>query len=138
MGKYPEKGSIKNEYIFYESFIGRWSIGFYKTYVRQIPNTNNITAVYRQQTDNPFPAYFVSFISIYLFRGLYTLHIVSAILYKGKNFPADTWRLYNVASTSMQRHDVASMLRRRCIDVMCPLGFVCFHVQKLFLKKDLL
>ena len=36
--------------------------------------------------------------------------------------PADTWRLYNVASTSMQRHDVASTLRRRCINVMCPLG----------------
>ena len=36
--------------------------------------------------------------------------------------PADTWRLYNVDSTSMQRHDVASTLRRRCINVMCPLG----------------
>ena len=30
--------------------------------------------------------------------------------------------LYNVASTSIQRHDVASTLRRRCINVMCPLG----------------
>ena len=30
--------------------------------------------------------------------------------------------LYNVISTSMQRHDVASTLRRRCIDVMCLLG----------------
>ena len=38
------------------------------------------------------------------------------------NNPADTWRLYNVASTSMQRHDVASTLRRRCLNVMCPLG----------------
>ena len=37
-------------------------------------------------------------------------------------YPADTWRLYNVASTSMQRHDVASTLRRRCINVMCSLG----------------
>ena len=36
--------------------------------------------------------------------------------------PADTWRLYSVASTSMQCHDVASTLRRRCINVMCPLG----------------
>ena len=35
---------------------------------------------------------------------------------------AGTWRLYNVGSTSMQRHDVASTLRRRCIYVMCPLG----------------
>ena len=25
----------------------------------------------------------------------------------------------------MQRHDVASTLRRRCINVMCPLGGVC-------------
>ena len=37
-------------------------------------------------------------------------------------YPADTWGLYNVASTSMQRHDVASTLIRRCINVMCPLG----------------
>ena len=36
--------------------------------------------------------------------------------------PAGTWRKYNVASTSMQRHDVASTLRRRYIYVMCPLG----------------
>ena len=33
--------------------------------------------------------------------------------------PAGTWRKYNVASTSMQRHDVASTLRRRYIYVMC-------------------
>ena len=36
--------------------------------------------------------------------------------------PEGTWRLYNVVSTSMQRHDVASTLRRHCIDVMCLLG----------------
>ena len=36
--------------------------------------------------------------------------------------PAGTWRKYNVASTSIQRHDVASTLRRRYIYVMCPLG----------------
>ena len=35
------------------------------------------------------------------------------------SFPAGTWRKYNVASTSMQRHDVASTLRRRYIYVMC-------------------
>ena len=35
--------------------------------------------------------------------------------------PAGTWREYNVASTSMQRHDVASTWGRRCINVMCPL-----------------
>ena len=35
---------------------------------------------------------------------------------------AGTWHKYNVASTSMQRHDVASTLRRRYIYVMCPLG----------------
>ena len=52
------------------------------------------------------------------------VHTVSVILLKCS--PADTWRLYNVALTSMQRHDVASTLRRRCIDVMCPLGlFMC-------------
>ena len=37
-------------------------------------------------------------------------------------FQAGTWRLHNVVSTSMQRHDFASTLRRRCIDVMCLLG----------------
>ena len=49
--------------------------------------------------------------------------------------PAGTWRLYNVGSTSMQRHDVASTLRRRCINVLCLLGeqrpmafAVCFLV----------
>ena len=36
-------------------------------------------------------------------------------------YPAGTWRKYNVASTSMQRHDVASTLRRRYIYVMCLL-----------------
>ena len=39
-------------------------------------------------------------------------------------YPAGTWRKYNVASTSMQRHDVASTLRRRYIYVMYPLGIV--------------
>ena len=40
------------------------------------------------------------------------------------SYPAGTWHLYNVGSTSMQRHDVASTLRRRCINVMCLLGTV--------------
>ena len=35
--------------------------------------------------------------------------------------PAGTWRLYNVGSTSMQRHDVASTLRQLCINIMCLL-----------------
>ena len=30
--------------------------------------------------------------------------------------PAGTCRLYKIASASMQRHDVASTLRRPCID----------------------
>ena len=52
----------------------------------------------------------------------------SAISHHGDNVcdfptpPEGTWRSYNVGSTSMQRHDVASPLRRRCINVMCPLG----------------
>ena len=37
-------------------------------------------------------------------------------------YPVGTWRWYNVASMSMQRHDVALTLRRRCINVMRPLG----------------
>ena len=43
--------------------------------------------------------------------------------------PVGTRRLYNVISTSMQRHDVASTLRRRCIDVMCPLGGSLSHLE---------
>ena len=39
-----------------------------------------------------------------------------------KEYPAGTWCLNNVGSTSMQRHDVASTLRRRCINVVCLLG----------------
>ena len=35
---------------------------------------------------------------------------------------ADTWRLYNVSSTSMCQ--LASTLRRRCLNVMCQLGGV--------------
>ena len=38
------------------------------------------------------------------------------------NDPASKWRLYNVAATSMQRHDVASTLRRRCINVVSRWG----------------
>ena len=40
--------------------------------------------------------------------------------------PAGTWRKYNVASMSMQRHDIASTLRRRYIYVMCLPGKVVF------------
>ena len=37
--------------------------------------------------------------------------------------PAGTHHSDNVASTSMRRLDVASPLMRRCINVMCPLGY---------------
>ena len=37
----------------------------------------------------------------------------------GWTIAAGTWRLYNFGSTSMQRHDVTSTFRRRCINVMC-------------------
>ena len=57
---------------------------------------------------------------------------ISAIQY-----PAGTWRKYNVATTSMQRHDVASTLRRRYIYVMCPLGsFIYRHIQPFFLYRN--
>ena len=36
--------------------------------------------------------------------------------------PVGTLHLYNVASTSMQRHDVAWTLMRRCLSVMSLLG----------------
>ena len=31
----------------------------------------------------------------------------------------------NVISTSMQRHDVASLLMQRCLSIPCPLGCFC-------------
>ena len=37
-------------------------------------------------------------------------------------FGVNTTSLYNVGSTLMQDHDVASTLRRRCISAMCLLG----------------
>ena len=58
--------------------------------------------------------------SVYLNRRVYVMEIMQE--HTLRNIPAGTGRLYNVGSTSMQRHDVASTLRRRCINVMCPLG----------------
>ena len=46
----------------------------------------------------------------------------SSICPLASSYPAGTWRLYNVESTSMQRHDVASTLIRRCLNIACPLG----------------
>ena len=43
--------------------------------------------------------------------------------------PADTWRLYNSAFTSMQRQDIVSTLMRRCINVIYPLGFDLHRVR---------
>ena len=39
----------------------------------------------------------------------------------------------NVISMSMQRHDIASMLRRRCIDIMCLLG--CYSAMSVYHNK---
>ena len=56
--------------------------------------------------------------------------------------PAGTWRLYNVASTSMQRHDVASTLMWRYPNAACPLGHLCTinrdisHLGPLHFKHD--
>ena len=44
--------------------------------------------------------------------------------YNRTSIPAGKWRVYNVGSTSMQRHDVASTLMRRCTNVMCLLGWL--------------
>ena len=59
-----------------------------------------------------------------LFKLSYTSKILfpKPLEHSSRQDPAGTWRKYNVASTSMQCHDVASMLRRRYIYVMCPLG----------------
>ena len=44
------------------------------------------------------------------------------------NRPADTCRLNNVASTSVQRHDVAPKLMRRCLNV--PLGYFLLYFSR--------
>ena len=51
--------------------------------------------------------------------------------------PAGTSRKYNVASTSMQSHDVASTLRRRYIYVMCLPGSLLRCIGCLRLIKPL-
>ena len=56
---------------------------------------------------------------------MFFIHI-QAILKSKNYYPAGTWRKYNVASTSMQRHDVTSTLRRRYIYVMCLPGSMHF------------
>ena len=61
---------------------------------------------------------------LFLFKRCKCWYLV-CILYTHLKIQTGTWRLYNVASASMQRHDVASTLRRRYINVMCPLGL--FH-----------
>ena len=43
-----------------------------------------------------------------------------------REIPAGTWHLYNVGSTSMQRYEVASTLKQRCINIMCLLGSLLF------------
>ena len=53
----------------------------------------------------------------------YSLNLTDISVRMGP-FPAGTWRKYNVASTSMQRHDIASTLRRCCIYVMCLPGYI--------------
>ena len=50
------------------------------------------------------------------------------------HFPADTCRLYNVASTS--RHNVASTLMRRCLHVACPLGLLFLYARNIDIKLD--
>ena len=60
-------------------------------------------------------------------------------LLRQRNFraqlPAGTWRLYNVGSTSMQRHDVASTLYKRHV----PAGlFLARTKMQLLVIRDLL
>ena len=39
------------------------------------------------------------------------------------HLPVGIWRLYNVVFTSMQHHDLASMLKWGCINAMWPLDW---------------
>ena len=52
-----------------------------------------------------------------------------------RNYPAGTWRLYNVVSTSMQCYDVALTLRRHCIDITCLL-FKSWHFKWIICLAD--
>ena len=65
-----------------------------------------------------------------MFEGTFLLDAANIVLIlfcsNPSGLPAGTWRKYNVTSTSMHRHDVASTLRRRCIYVMCLPGYMAF------------
>ena len=52
-------------------------------------------------------------------RALISTRQIATLLNIWNLFPSGTWRLYNVASTSMQHHDVASTLMRR-LNVVWP------------------
>ena len=55
------------------------------------------------------------------------LTLFPQMCYRNDHNLVGTWRSYNVASTSMQRHDVASTLVRRCYNVAVPLGSIRTH-----------
>ena len=76
------------------------------------------------RTDENFNTYKIArnTVTVKLRQAQYEYEQNLAAQIKIDNNPAGTWRKYNVASTSMQRHDVASTLRRRCIYVMCLPG----------------
>ena len=57
-----------------------------------------------------------------LYMPHYSNKSIGSIRWWWWSHPAGTWGKYNVTSTSMQCHDVASTLRWRYIYVMCLLG----------------
>ena len=50
-------------------------------------------------------------------------HVCRALRHLPLSSALSSQQTHDVYTTSPQRHDVASTLRRRCINVMCPLGY---------------
>ena len=63
------------------------------------------------------------------------ISVVFKLFFFSSYCPACTWRLYNVALTSMQYYDVASMLMQGCINVMCPLDVLTYILAVELIKE---
>ena len=84
-------------------------------------SVTNYSKIHNHYLSKPFYRYKAPPIitKLYAFTSIF-VSVINRQTYR--QYPAGTWRKYNVASTSMQRHDVASTLKRRYIYVMCLLG----------------
>ena len=96
-------------------FIWRWGWTTSSTNISYGPPLQSfITTIYRHM----IMANWETLFKYFTWSDCLTKYGLGNIIYLTGKYPAGTWRKYNVASTSMQRHDVASTLRRRYIYVI--------------------